>query len=176
MNDIKAGYFEWLYVTVCGCCPDYHRLLYFLHQTEFTYTVPLDGNRYEDGVDLRYRYGYEHNIEQSIIATELDIYPCSVLEMMVALVCRCEEHIMSNSELGDRTGKWFMFMLRSLGLDTMTDDNFQEDKASYILAKFLNREYEPDGDGGLFWIRGTNKDMRKPQIWDQAMWYLNTQL
>ena len=175
MSDLKELYFDWMYDLVCGRLKNYRRLLHFLHETEFTYTIPMDGNRYEDGVDLRYRFGYEHDVDQAIITKELDIYPCSILEMMVALAIRCEDHIMSNSELGDRTGMWFFYMLDSLGVD-MTDEEFNEEKATHIIKRFLDHKYKPDGLGGLFYIQNIGKDMTKVQIWDQAMWYLNTRL
>ncbi|WP_243133445.1 hypothetical protein [[Ruminococcus] torques] len=38
----------------------YRRLLKVLHKIEFTYSIPMDGNRAEDGIDLRYRFGYEN--------------------------------------------------------------------------------------------------------------------
>jgi hypothetical protein len=31
----------------------YRKLFARLHDTEFTYTIPMDGNRAEDGIDLR---------------------------------------------------------------------------------------------------------------------------
>ena len=37
----------------------YRRLFYKLHDTEFAYTIPMDGNRAEDGIELRYRFGRE---------------------------------------------------------------------------------------------------------------------
>ncbi len=176
MNELRQEYFEWMYDIVCGRNQGYRRLLYFLFETEFTYTIPLDGNRYEDGIDLRYRFAYEHDVDQRFVATELDIYPCSVLEMMVALAIRCEEHIMSNTELGDRTGKWFWHMIDSLGLNKMTDDDYEDDYVEYVIERFLNREYEPNGEGGLFRFNNIEKDVRQAQIWNQAMWYLNTEL
>lgn len=109
MNDrieyeTENAYFEWLIEHVCGGRYNkllrYRRLLLWLHKTEFIYSNPMDSNRVDDAVDFRRRFGYlgkEHS--------------CSVLEMMVALAVRCEEHIMGNQEIGDRTGEWFWEMI-----------------------------------------------------------------
>jgi len=52
--------------------------------------LPMDGNRAEDGIDLRYRFGYEKEYEGSTIASYLDNSPCSVLEMLIALAFRAK--------------------------------------------------------------------------------------
>jgi len=74
----------------------YQKLLRHLHNIDFQYMLPMDGNRAEDGIDLRYRFGYEKEYEGSTIASYLDNSPCSVLEMLIALAFRCEEHIMTD--------------------------------------------------------------------------------
>ena len=53
--------------------------------------------------NLRYRFGREIKLPSGIISSELDNYPCSVLEMLIALSIRCEETIMTDEEYGDRT-------------------------------------------------------------------------
>ena len=142
-----------------------------LYDTEFTYTVPRDSNRFDDGINLRYRFGYERFIDEETIAVYLDNRTCSILEMMIALCVRCEEQIMSNSDVGDRTRKWFEDMISSLGLDSVEDSDV--DAIDYILQRFLNREYESDGRGGLFTMRNLRRDLRSAEIWYQAMWYLD---
>lgn len=51
-----------------------------------------------------------------MIASYLDNRPCSVLEMIIALAIRLEEHIMDDPDIGNRTGQWFWDMIVSLGL------------------------------------------------------------
>lgn len=174
-NELINEYFDWMYCLVCKDMrkKSYRKLLFQLYDTPFDYSIALDGNRAEDGVDLRYRFGYEHDIEGSVIASYLDNKPCSVLEMMVALAIRCEEHIMDNPDIGDRTAKWFLDMIRNLGLEKMTDGNFDRDFVGLTLARFLNREYGRDGKGGLFTVHHDRFDMRNVEIWYQAMWHLD---
>lgn len=174
-NELINEYFEWIYQLVCKDTKglSYRKLLCKLYDTPFNYTIAMDGNRAEDGVDLRYRFGYECGFANSAVADYLDNKDCSVLEMMVALAIRCEEHIMDNPDIGDRTGKWFLDMIVNLGLEKMTDDRFDKRYVERILHRFLNREYGRNGDGGLFTVHHSRIDMRSVEIWYQAMWYLD---
>ena len=65
-------------------------------------------------------------------------------------------------------------MIVNLGLGSMTDNRYEAYVVDDILDRFLDREYEPDGKGGLFTIRGCKHDLRKVEIWYQTCWYLNT--
>jgi hypothetical protein len=94
--------------------------------------------------------------------------------MMIALAIRCEESITDDPRKGDRTGQWFWGMVRNLGLGGMYNDIFDAQIADDIIERFLDREYEPDGRGGLFTIRDCDCDLRDAEIWHQLCWYLNT--
>ena len=119
---MRTQYYKWLCQKVF--IPQrrhYKRLVKYLHSIPFTYTVPLDRNREEDGFELRRRFAYEYAYPINCLYDDMVDEPCSVLEMMVALAIRCEEHIMEDLELGDRTEKWFWIMIDSSGLNTLTD-------------------------------------------------------
>lgn len=174
-DQIKNEYFDWMYNLVCrdrySNPISYKKLLAFLHNTEFIYIISRDENRATDGIDLRYRFAYDHpsiNDAESYLDG-----PCSVLEMMIALSIRCEETIMDNPNVGDRTKQWFWGMVTSLGLGSMTDDRFNRRYAENVIDRFLHREYEPNGKGGLFTIRHRNCDLRDVEIWYQLCWYLD---
>lgn len=174
-TELNDAYFDWMYQTVLDEEPkSYQKLLYLLNETEFTYIIPMDGNRYEDGISLRYRFGYSCDVDEVEVARYLDDKPCSVLEMMVALAIRIEEHIMRDPDIGDRTGEWFWVMISSLGLETMDDFHFDEKYSTEVIQNFLDRDYAPNGDGGLFRIDHCDEDLRNVEIWYQANWYLNT--
>lgn len=174
-NPIREEYFEWLYNYVCKgrahANISYKRLFNLLHNITFTYTIKYDANRAADGVDLRYRFSLDVNDEG--VMKYLKGYPCSVLEMLIGLAIRCEETIMDNPRYGDRTKQWFWSMLSNLGLSYMTDDLYNEKYAIEHINIFLNREYDPDGRGGLFYIRNCEEDLRDVEIWTQLCWYLN---
>lgn len=180
MNAAVNGYFDWLMKKAQneeGTIPveDYSKMFWQLFNTEFSYTIPLDGNRAEDGVSLRYRYGDEYGIPESKIASEIDICPCSVLEMIVALAIRVEENIMYDSEIGNRTGLWIWTMLNNLGISDVKNDIYEEPIDTFIynhVNVFLRREYDFDGNGGgLFVVTNSAKPLYDTEIWYQAMWY-----
>ena len=98
----------------------------------------------------------------------------SILEMMLALAIRCEETIMTDDRYGDRTGEWFWNMIVSLGLGTMNDSRYDRKYINIIIEKFNNRDYKPNGEGGLFTIKNIKKDMRNIEIWYQMCWYLDS--
>lgn len=176
MNGLRKKYLDWMMKLVCDKRYmdrlSYDKLLLFLFDTSFYYILERDENRYEDGIDLRYRFGYEKGYPQAMIAGEIDIRDCSVLEMMIALAHRIEEQIVGDPDIGDRIGKWFWIMIENLGLIGMTDEKFDEGYCWDVLCRFLNRQYDPDGKGGLFPRIRSNRDMREVEIWYQAMWYL----
>lgn len=167
----KSLYFDWICGLVCGPhVKNYNKLLERLFETEFYYINPMDENRANDGYDLRYRFAYEYGIDDEDIS---DSDPCSVLEMMVALAYRCEETIMDDMDFGDRTGQWFWNMIVSLGLGQMTDERYDEEKVDYILDRFLKRQYDRTGKGGLFTVPKCKYDLREEEIWFQMCWYLD---
>ena len=171
----EREYFEWMYNLMCSGRYDdrvtYRKLLAYLHSREFVYTIPRDSNRAIDGIDLRGRYAYDYSEYD-----RADGYltgPCSTLEMLIALALRCEA-IMDNPSKGDRTAQWFWGMIVNLGLGSMTDDRFDEYYVERIIDRFLDRDYSPDGRGGLFSIPYCDEDLRDIEIWCQMTWYLDT--
>lgn len=164
----EMKYFNWL----CDLVYDrksrtsYSRLLKYLHDRPFNWTIPMDENRALDGISLRNRFVDIYPY------AELDDTPCSILEMMVALAIRCEDTIMSDDRYGNRTGEWFWNMILSLGLTGMTDTNFNKGFVEEVLFIFETRTYDSDGKGGLFTITNPHIDMRKIEIWYQMNWYL----
>ena len=176
-SDLTEEYFGWMCKLISNnrySWASYRRLLDYLHHVEFVYSIEMDGNRAEDGIDLRYRFGREKGYSDPMIAVKLDNCPCSILEMMVALAIRCEEHIMEDSDIGDRTGQWFWSMIESLGLESMTNVNFNRQYVEEVIRSFLDRDYKRNGDGGLFTVEHCNKDMRSVEIWYQMCMYLDS--
>lgn len=176
-DQVKNKYFDWLYDYVSegrtSSNISFRKLFMLLHDIEFTFTIRNDVNRARDGVGLRYRFAMATDDEQA-----LDILdgPCSVLEMILALAIRCEETIMDDARYGDRTGQWFWGMLADLGIGYITDEMFNEEYRELIIDKvqiFLERRYDPNGKGGLFYISNCKDDLRDVEIWIQLCWYLD---
>lgn len=177
-ENMRRKYFEWLcsFVKPFVLNRSYRFLMLHLFRTDFYAVIPMDENRASDGIELRYRFGREKRIRMSDIANVLDVKDCSVLEMMVALSLRCEEQIVDEPDVGDRTRKLFWSMINNLGLNRMDDESYDSFEVEDRLDIFLNREYKPDGTGGLFKLRRTRHDLRNVEIWYQMMWFLSENL
>lgn len=176
-SSIEFDYFLWMVDLVCdkrytkGLT--WKNLLTFLNRVEFTYTMEMDSNRAKDGEQLRYRFGFDKQVPYGVVHSMLDCRSCSMLEMMVALSLRCEEHIMADPENGNQTGKWFFEMVESLGLGGMDDSSFDSQYANECVQRFMCRQFRRDGQGGLFTVPDSIRDMRALDIWYQMMTYLN---
>ena len=177
--DVRNEYFEWLSNLVCDRrAPrqlSFTKLLAQLHDIDFRYSIIRDQNRAEDGIALRYRFAMSNGYSDSlnIVMGYLD-QPCSVLEMMIALSIHCEEDIMDDPQIGNRTGQWFWGMIINLGLGSMIDSRYDKRFVNIAINRFLDRKYEPDGSGGLFTIRNCDHDLRTVEIWYQLCWYLDS--
>ena len=175
--DISKMYFDWmtsLAIPNTEKRHSYYQLLNTLMDITFYFTIPLDENRYVDGIQLRERFAFEHNIPIETVCDILNNRECSMLEMMVALALRCEEHIMQNPEFGNRLSNWFNVMIESLQLTNMYNDKFNYDWVKSRIDDLLERRYEPNGIGGLFVIDNPRQDLRTVQIWYQMCWYVDT--
>ena len=174
-DHIVSDYFAWMYMLVCGdrFTPNvsFKKLLTYLYETKFVSVMPRDENRAEDGMDLRYHFALDYTCVEH--ADDYLKGPCSILEMIIALAFKIEE-TMDDPRMGDRMPQWFWNMIVSLGLGSMNDDWFDERAVRRIIVTFLNRDYEPNGKGGLFTIRGCDEDLRDIEIWHQMCLYLNT--
>ena len=178
-SSIKEEYDNWIINLATDWCSNYGKygkLMRFLHSVPFysTIQIPLDNNRGADGKDLRLRfvettneYNYNH------VYLYLMDYDATMLEVMVALAIRCEESIMYDSSVGDRSYEWFYGMLCSSGLNACYDDIFDENTAREIVYGILERTYSRNGKGGLFTLSNPPKDLRKVEIWYQLLWYLD---
>lgn len=179
-TEINEEYRKWLIDFGNRWCRNldgsYIKLMSYLFSRMFTYTIFNDQNRASDGVEMRVRF-----IESDSRYDYRDFYlylnaPCNVLEMMIALARRCEDHIMGDPDEGDNASIWFERMLINLHLDEMTDDIFDEEYVDQVITNLLNHNYERNGDGGLFSINDKGLDMRHAEIWYQMNWYLNEYL
>ena len=143
-DELINEYFRWMYQLVKPSRGAYKILLCQLYDIDFYNLIDMDADRAEDGINLRYRFGYENGYESAMIASYLDDRPCSVLEMMID----------------------------NLGLGTMHDGIIDTDHVERIIFHFLDRDYKRDGTGGLFKVHG-HGDLRNVEIWYQMLWYLN---
>ena len=103
-NLLRKKYFIWMCQIVDTNrkinVGSYRSLLEELNNIDFYAILPMDENRADDGIELRYQFGRDCGYPASMIASMLDVTPCSVLEMMVALALRGEHHVAEDTIYG----------------------------------------------------------------------------
>ena len=174
MNEIETYYVDWLREQAVGQDRSYDKLLDFLYNTPYFHTLPMDENREEDGIELRYIFGNEECISNDDISSGLDSgRGCSMLEMMVALARRCENQNINDMEEGEQPERWFIVKITNLGLRGFDNEHFDLREARTVVDRFLAHRYSYYGDGSLFSVCRPRYDMRKTDLWYQAMWYFS---
>lgn len=176
-NQIRDDYANWLIGLAykwCSAYGSFKQLMEYLFFHDFTSLYANDGNRVQDGIEMRFRF-----IEafDSPDYTYHDVYKylthnCNILEVMIALARRCEDHIMGDPDAGDQSGVWFWDMIKNMHLENMTDDRFDILEVERKVNDMMNHNYKKNGDGGLFSVRNPNIDMRNAEIWYQMNWHL----
>lgn len=146
----------------------YWFLMKTLYYKDFYWTIELDSNRGKDGQALRNEFKNEVYFENYDAIDG----PCSVLEMLIALAGRFDGN--GSFDYGDETdtSKHFWEMIENLGLDLYDDNWFYDDSVDDILDRWLDRDYEFDGRGGLFPLKNPPKDQRNVEIWYQMQSYI----
>lgn len=165
---IEGDYFNWLRAKVLpNNTRNYDGLLRILYTTEFVWVIPSDSNRSEDGLELREYFLNETGWGYDPIWFN---EPCSLLEFFIALADRAS----FQTDISVRD--WFWTFMTNLGLDEYrqvsdSDKPVIED----ILHRFMLREYDHNGRGGIFPLSTSPSDQREVEYWYQFCEYVNDQ-
>lgn len=171
---IEELYFKWLYgqvgsIRLRNRSRTYWSLLKQLHKTEFTWTIPKDENRAEDGRRLRYEFLDETDVGYDDDWLDLG---CSMLELLIGLARRFA-FIVDGS-----LSEWFWHFIGNLDLADYNDREYQNSYHYHSrhvrksVERFINREYQSDGEGGLFPLRYPEYDQRTLELWYQMHAYI----
>lgn len=167
---LDEAYFVWLYGQVGSVkhrnrSKTYWKLLRLLHDKEFTWSNEMDGNRAQDGKDLRLDFLRETGTpvdDPTWMGLE-----CSVLELLIALSRKLA------FEAEGEPSDWFWVLIENLGLIECTDAYPADPRiVEEILDKVLERRYAENGAGGLFPLQNASEDQRDVELWYQAQAYL----
>ena len=168
---LEEMYFGWLCHNVTpalvpGQDPiKYDNLFHVLYETEFVFLLSGDDNRAEDGKELRAEFLIAGDFPDDIEWRTL--LPASVFEVILAFARKCE----FNSDMSHV--EWFWEMLNNLRLDQATDDSgIPQQEILDILEYFMWRQYQSDGDGGLFPLEHPHRNQTEIEIWDQFSDYM----
>ena len=140
----------------------YLYLVSAITDVEFVWRHPMDENRAIDGLELRQDFEYETG---EFLDKSSGLMPnCTFFEMLAALSIRCENQLMRNLSVGDRTSKWFFEFLDNLEL---LDERLREDDIKDIAEGFM------DGDIDMFPLKNKGIKQKNEQIWKQLSAYIN---
>lgn len=173
MPPLEEAYFVWLYSRVGdpkirNRSKQYWKLLTMLHRKPFTWSsrkMEMDGNRAQDGKDLRTEFLNETGT--AVADPDWLLMECSFLEMLVALSWRLA------FDAGGDDREWFWKLIDNLGLLGCTDAHPPDEAiVDHIINKVINRDYAANGAGGLFPLKEPQEDQRDVQLWYQAQAYI----
>jgi hypothetical protein len=171
-NHTHRAYFHWLKSLVERPGNQYGYLLEMLFTTVITKGVPNDGNRFQEGIDLRKTYlevrPKIHRNDELILDDG-----CSVLELMIALCLRIDSTLNGPSQDLDVVYNWFWILIDNLRLSDARDE-LSDNMIRSTLHCLVNRCYNSQGEGGcLFPNPNCKYDLRKVEIWYQMMYWLD---
>lgn len=167
---LEETYFNWLYKKVAyvmNPTPSltFYTLLRDLHNVEFLWMLVGDDNRAQDGLDIRKEFFRESFLKPNEYWSNIG---CSFFEMLYALSRRAE----FNTDISAKD--WFWIFLNNLNLSKLNDASVNiTSRANKIIDKVIWREYEPNGEGGIFPLVYPNEDQRNVEIWFQLHAYIN---
>lgn len=166
---LDEQYLVWLYSKVASIRVTNPRRTYWalfrqLFTREFVWLVPNDDNRVEDGLDLRTEFLADKRISNP--DDHWMTQGCSVLEMLIALSRRL------SFEDGETDRNWFWHLLDNLGLGNQSDNKHDPEFTEEVVERLIWRNYEPNGQGGLFPLKGACPDQRNIEIWYQLCAYI----
>ena len=186
-RDVSNDYFIFLF-NITGLDDKYTKLCEVLHGINFTYDedeVPMDENRIWDGKAMRAIFCDAmfpiSAIKRRNLTKQLDNCfdrdYCSVLEVFVGLAWRIERDIIGDPDEGDRTSYWIRCILHNLGLLDFTNktlrSTYDKKEVVNIVLNCVDREYDRYGNGSAFPVKRPRKDMRKTEMWNQMVQWLD---
>ena len=151
----------------------YYKLIKHLHSVPFkaSRSSSRDFNRIDDGLYQR-RYFLR---SKGLVGGDFNEL-CSVFEMLCGLTYRLSSDFLGYDEDGyENMDIIFMFFIKNLGLDRYDGELYDEDyvEIDEILDDFMDRNYENDGKGSLFYIGKYVKGYKNMEIWEQMNVFLS---
>lgn len=148
--------------------------LWSLYEADFRWTVPNDGNRESDGLNLREEYeGRVFSLDRDW--TALKNSPASVLEVLIAIARRADYEVAREDDK-EFAPCFFWEMVMNLGLEVWSDGYPSSGDMIFAnkikLDKWLDRRFGKYGKGSIFPLKRLKINQRETEIWYQMMSYL----
>lgn len=172
MND--DPYFQWLCRKV-GIPKErpYLKMAAELHTLIFRPgdAIEADKNRANDGLHLRVDFMERYGVSGSANNRG----PCSMLEFLIGLAKRMS-YVMGSDENDLHTAHYFWKMIENLRLMKLQDDRYEELNGDFFVGeateRVIFRNYDWNGNGGLFPLKHCVHDQRRVEIWYQMQSWL----
>ena len=166
-------YYRWLLYKVCTERQEqeYEKVLRYLASSKFYSAIERDDNLLEHCQYMR--EGFVDEANDNGVQVEEPTGDISLLEVMVMLSIKAEDIMQTFDEVDD--AKWFWAMMKNSGLSFYTNYRYHESGVQIHVKRILDRTYEANGKGGLFYIPGIEEsyDLSEVELWYQLMWYIN---
>ena len=164
-----SAYYRWL-IGLVGCengrFSGANKLLKQLFNIDFCYNILPDRNRVGDGLYLRETWNFETGNNEEIDR------PCSVLEVLIGLSKRIAQDVIGDPDGTGLTEKIFWRFAGNLGLCEYLGNRYDKNEVIFLIEKWMERDFDYDGEGSPFPLRFPNEDQRECEIWQQVMNYL----
>ena len=174
---LEEAYFLWLCSQVGQVeklrnkTKTYWTLLGFLHRKEFTWSeIEKDQNRAVAGQNLRAQFLEASGRQNDGDFRELG---CDMLEFLIAFAFDLAWDDVSVEDASQGLAKWFWILIDNLGLFGCNDAHPPSQRMfDRIIDRFITRDYDADGRGGLFPLEAPREDQRYVELHYQAQAYL----
>lgn len=174
IQQLDEEYFTWLYswvgsVKLRNRARSHMELCRDLYKKEFIWIIPNDDNRSDDGIDFRYQFLRDMELEPSDVSRDWLEMSCSMFELLLGLALRL------SFEAEGEPRVWFWHLIETLDLAQYNDrvyDDYAKRKIDEALDKVIWRTYRADGSGGLFPLRRPQDDQTEVELWYQLSAYL----
>lgn len=174
--DDYDGYFLWLCGLVNADMTRYSELLFRLHDMDFLWILDQDESREAEGLMLREEYlRLTYGEEDWVMLMDKR---CSVLEALIPLARRMSDALTEDNS-GDTTRVWFWEFIKNLGLKTYSNIRLEYEDGEddlidiqMIVHRWLNREFDWDGEGSIFPLKNSAHDQRERTIIYQMYDYI----
>ena len=138
-----------------------------LFDSPFEVILDKDSDRISDCLALRGQYFYEIGINGDFSNKEV-----SILELLISLAIRIDNEYIGNPN-DPHPEIIFWEMICNLGLNKFDNSHYNGDKIYRILGNFVSRQYDFNGNGGIFPLKNVCFDQKDVEIVGQMKAYLS---
>lgn len=150
----------------------YNELFAALLSHRYTWILPMDSNRAQDGKEVRERF--YNSISYLEYPKWVKDEPCSFLEFLAAITFRMNYICSGYNE--DKTKEIFWLLLSNLGINELSDANWERMDGSRMVAEAVERvckrKIDINGEGGLFPLQAPKQNQREVEVWYQMQAYI----